>query len=385
MADAPTTEVDGHRLTLLPDGPARLAALLDVIASARTSLRVLFYIWEPDATGTRVRDALAQARARGVVVTLLLDGFGAGNTSAAFFDPLRHAGAHVCRYHPRIGRRYLLRNHQKLVLADERVAMVGGFNVADDYFGTAAQGAWRDLGLIVDGPASARLAAYYDALIDWTDRERPTMRDLRRLIVRWTEGQAEGRIRWLLGGPTRRLSPWARQVLRDISVARRLDMIAAYFGPTPPMLRRIGRVARRGRARLVSAAKSDNGATVGAARHTFNVLLRKGVEIWEYRATKLHTKLLIVDDAVYIGSANFDVRSTYLNLELTVRLEDAAFARRMAAFVDGELADSERITPELHGTRATLWARLRWAVSRLVVGAIDYNVTRRLNFGLDGR
>lgn len=385
IKDAYTHLVDGHRLRPLPDGPARLRALIDAVDAARESLRVLFYIWEPDRAGAEVRAALERARARGVSVSLLLDGFGAASTPATYFADLERAGAHVCRYHPRWGRRYLLRNHQKLVLADERLAILGGFNVADDYFGTADAGAWRDFGLIVEGPACRRLAAYFDALEEWSVQHRPTMRDMRRLIVRFSEGEGLGRVRWLLGGPTRRLSPWARQVLRDIAVARRLDMVAAYFGPTPPMLRRMGRVARRGRARLLTAAKSDNGATVGAARGTYTTLLKRGVEIWEYRATKLHTKLLVIDDASYVGSANFDVRSTFLNLELTVRIEDAGFARAMSAYFDGELAGAERITPALHRRRATLWARIRWALSRFIVGAMDYNVTRRLNFGLDGR
>jgi len=376
-------EVDGNRLLVLPDGPDRLQAVLDVIATAQRSLRVLFYIWEPDAAGTRVRDALIEAQGRGVSVSLIVDGFGAANAPKGFFDGLRGAGAHICRYHPRWGRRYLLRNHQKLLLADEKVAITGGFNMADDYFGRVEDGAWRDLGMLLEGPAAARIAAYYDDLVEWVERPRGRMRDLRRLVTRASE--SEGRVRWLLGGPTRRLSPWARQVLRDIAAGRSLDMIAAYFGPTPPMLRRIGTLARRGRARLVSAAKSDNGATVGAARHTFGILLRRGVEIWEYRRTKLHTKLIVIDDAVYIGSANFDVRSTFLNLELTVRIEDRAFADRMRSFIDQEVAGAERITSALHKKRATLWARIRWAVARFVVGAVDYNVTRRLNFGLDGR
>lgn len=376
-------EVDGNRLTVLPEGPDRLRAVLDIIAGAKRSLRVLYYIWEPDGSGVRVRDALLDARRRGVAVSVLVDGFGAANAPASFFQELRDADAHVCRYHPRWGRRYLLRNHQKLLLADEEVAVIGGFNIADDYFGDPDDGAWRDLGVVVEGPAAGRIARYYDRLVAWAEKPGATLRAMRRIVTQSSEH--DGRLRWLLGGPTRRLSPWARQVLRDILAGRRLDMVAAYFGPTPPMLRRIGRLARRGHARILSAAKSDNGATIGAARQTFGILLRRGVEIWEYRRTKMHTKLLVVDDAVYLGSANFDVRSTYLNLELTLRIEDAAFADKMRAFVGRELAGAERITPALHKSRATPWARLRWAVARFVVGAMDYNVTRRLNFGLDGR
>ena len=375
--------IDGHRLMLLPDGPERLDALLALIDGAERSLRVLFYIFDGDRTGTRVRDALAAAARRGVDVSLLVDGFGSDSAPSDFFNPVDAGEGLVCRYEPRWGRRYLLRNHQKIVLADERVAIVGGFNVADDYFGTAEDGAWRDLGLIVDGPAAARLAYYYDALMQWTQRPGARIRELRHILHRFSEG--EGRLRWNLGGPTRHLSPWALSVCRDLRTAERMDMIAAYFGPPRSMLRRIGRVSRRGGARLLTAAKSDNGATIGAARFTYNGMLRHRVEIFEYQATKLHTKLLIADDVVHIGSANFDMRSMYLNLELMLRVDDAAFANGMRRFFEGELAASERITPALHKRRATLWTRIVWAASRFIVATMDYNVSRRLNFGLDGR
>ena len=85
--------------------------------------------------------------------------------------------------------------------------------------------------------------------------------------------------------------------------------------------------ARRGRARLITAAKSDNNATIAAARFTYRRLLSRGVEIYEYRATKLHTKLVVLDDVVHIGSSNLDIRSLYLNMELMLRVDDATFAR----------------------------------------------------------
>jgi cardiolipin synthase len=114
------------------------------------------------------------------------------------------------------------------------------------------------------------------------------------------------------------------------------------------MLRRIEAVAGRGAARLVTAAKSDNGATIGAARHTYARLLRRGVEVYEYQPTKLHTKLIVIDDVVHIGSANFDMRSLYLNLEVVLRVEDAAFAAEARRYVEAEIARLAQITPEIH-------------------------------------
>ena len=148
------------------------------------------------------------------------------------------------------------------------------------------------------------------------------------------------------------------------------------------MLKRIARVGTEGRARVITAAKSDNTATILAARFTYNQLMKRGVEIYEYQPTKLHTKLIVIDDVVHIGSANFDMRSLYLNLEIVLRIEDKALADRMREFVSHHITASERITKELHCQRATLWNRIRWNLGWILVSVIDYTITRRLNLGL---
>ncbi|HEX8841388.1 MAG TPA: phospholipase D-like domain-containing protein, partial [Sphingomicrobium sp.] len=86
---------------------------------------------------------------------------------------------------------------------------------------------------------------------------------------------------------------------------------------------------------------------------------------------------------VYVGSSNFDYRSLYINLEVMLRVKDAAFAELMRSYFDGEVAQSRWITPELHRKRANPWRRLKWAVSHFLVNVLDYTVTRRLNFRLE--
>ena len=372
-------EVAGNRLTLLPDGPERLAALLALIEGARESLRVLYYIWEDDEAGRKVRDALVEAVQRGVAVSLLGDGFGASSAPKGFFKPLEDANARFCRFVPRWGRRYLLRNHQKLALADGRKAIIGGFNISNDYFGTIEQGAWRDLGLEVEGPSVACLGGYFDALFSWAETDDGSIRRLRRMLS--THSVRYDSLHWLFGGPTRRLSPWAKSVKADMMQASRLDMIVAYFAPSLSMMRRLTGVASRGRARIVTPAKLDHQFVVGAARFLYWRLLKRGAEIYEYQPTKLHSKLIVIDDVVHIGSANFDMRSLYLNLEMMLRVDDPAFAAMMRRFVEGEIASSKRILPGEHRKSMTLWNRIKWALGYFVVATADYNVARRLNFG----
>lgn len=371
--------VDDNRLTLLIAGSERLKALIGLLDGARHSLRLLYYIYTDDETGRMVRDAMLRALDRGVKVSLIVDGFGS-SARPDFFAPLEAKGADICHFLPRFGRRYLLRNHQKLALADESTAIIGGFNVEDGYFDDRK--GWRDLGIQVDGPAAQRLAGYFDALARWTHQPRPRLRDLRRALSRWSNPRG-GRACWLLGGPTRRLNPWARTLRRDVRKAKRLDVIAAYFAPTPRMMRAIESVSKRGgEARVITPSRTDHEIAVAAARHTYHRLLSRGVEIFEYQPQKLHTKLFVIDEVVHIGSANFDVRSLFLNLEIMLRIDDKAFADHMRLYFEGEIANSRQIRPAIH-ERAGWLTRLRWALAYYLMAVVDASVTRRLSFGLD--
>ncbi len=382
-ADTPVSDkthvVDGNRLTLLTEGPERLDALLALIDGASRSVRLLYYMYRDDRAGNFVFDAIGRALDRGVSVSLLIDGFGA-YTPDQYFTPLVAKGLTYCRFHPTLGRRYLIRCHQKLALADEEKVLVGGFNIEDDYFATPDQPkAWRDLGLLVDGPAAARLAPYYDELMGWALVKGARIRALNRIIHRYSENH--GPLQWTFGGPTRGMSPWARATSRDLLSTRDVQMIAAYFAPTWAMLRRIGRVGNRGRARIITAAKSDNHATIAAARYTYKNLLRRGVEIFEYQPIKLHTKLVVLDDIVHLGSSNFDIRSLYLNLEMMLRVDDPEFAQLLRNYFEQELGQSLPITAELNRKRSSWWTRLVQAISFFLVTSADYTITRRLNLG----
>jgi cardiolipin synthase len=210
----------------------------------------------------------------------------------------------------------------------------------------------------------------------WSLAKNSRMKTLRAVVRRFSEH--EGRLQWLFGGPMQLKSPWGLATLRDLAATRDLEMVVAYFAPMGGTLKRIGAVAARGRARIVIPAISDNPQTTEAARSTYARLLKRGVKIFEYQATKLHSKLLVMDDVVHIGSSNFDLRSLYLNMEMMLRVHDPDFAIMMRSYFEHELGDSLAITPEVYRQRATWLERLKWRFGWFLVTSLDYTVTRRL-------
>ncbi|MBL0925069.1 MAG: phosphatidylserine/phosphatidylglycerophosphate/cardiolipin synthase family protein [Sphingomonadaceae bacterium] len=374
-------QVAGHELYLVHTPTDRLEAMICLIQTAQKSLRIFFYMFAGDETGKQVLDMLVETARRGVKVQLIIDSFGSGDISDRFFDPLVEAGGHYHCFSTRKGFGYFIRNHQKMVIADDTHALVGGFNITDQYFGRHGDDSWEDLGLIVSGPEVVRLAKYYEELDRISEGGKVRYRGIRHVIRNWRPGIGE--IQWLLGGPTNRISPWALTFKRSLEVGKRFDIVSAYFSPSQTILRRMARVARRNKgSRLVMAGKTDNGATIPAARLLYRYLLKRKARIYEFQPRPLHMKLMVIDDAVYIGSANLDVRSLFINLEIMVRIKDANFANHVRTLIDGLVEQSEEQTRILLKHRDSWWSRFKAGMAYFLVNSVDYTVGRRIKFGL---
>ncbi|MEL7217587.1 MAG: phosphatidylserine/phosphatidylglycerophosphate/cardiolipin synthase family protein, partial [Pseudomonadota bacterium] len=330
-ADSFQIEAQGHAFTFYPRGSDRLAALIDHIECAECSLYIFYYMFQHDGAGTKVRDALVEAVRRGVEVHLIIDAFGS-DAPDHFFDPLVEAGGHFSVFAARWNVRYLIRNHQKFVIADGARVMTGGANVSDHYYDTPANNGWCDLGVAVEGPVVDRFVRWFALLRAWVEGEGSQFRLLRRMVKNWDAG--DGPVQLLVGGPLVRRGNWSWWFRKDLASGSRLDAVSAYFSPPRSIQRLMAKLALRGKARLITAGKSDIDATIDIARLLYRNLLRSGAQIHEYQPSKLHMKLLIVDDVCYFGSANLDRRSVRINVELMVRVEDAALAARLRQFVD---------------------------------------------------
>ena len=164
-------------------------------------------------------------------------------------------------------------------------------------------------------------------------------------------------------------------------------MIAAYFAPTCGMLKRIARVGGRGRARVITAAKSDNTRDHRRrALHLRRLLQARGRDVRISADQAPHQAAWCSTTWSTSARRNFDIRSLYLNLEMMLRVEDPSSPMMMRVYFEGELADSLRITPAVQHKRATLAQPDQMGADRFFAGdeRSIIRVTRRLNFGASG-
>ncbi len=373
--------VAAHDLHLIHAPEDRLAAVLGLIGSAKASIRMCFYMYAGDATGAEVLAALVAATERGVKVQLIIDSFGSSSVTDSFFDPLVAAGGSYHCFSTRKGLGYFIRNHQKMLIIDDDHALTGGFNITDQYFGRKGDESWEDFGVILSGPEVAHLSQFFDRLAVASLDGRVRFRGIRAAIREWRPGI--GKVQWLLGGPSNRLSPWALAFKHSLERGKRFDIASAYFSPSQGIVRRIARVARRNKgSRLLLAGKTDNGATIPAARLLYRYLLKRKAHIYEFQPRPLHMKLMAIDDVVYIGSANLDIRSMFINMEIMLRVNDAALAAHVREIVDGLVAESEEQTRVLLKKRDSWWSRMKAGLAYFLVNSVDYTVGRRIKFGL---
>jgi len=360
----------------LRSGDEAFPAMLTAIDEATSSVQLESYIFADDEVGRRFRDALVRAAQRGVVVRVLVDAIGSFGLTEEFWTPLRAAGGEARVFNPLTLKRVSIRNHRKLLACDRRVAFIGGFNISQDYEGDGVTRGWLDLGLRIEGPLAAELASSFDAMFGLAEFRHKRLVRLWRAQHKRTIAAEDEQL--LLGGPGRGRNPIRRALHQDLAHARDVQIIEAYFLPTWRIRRSLARVARRGGStRLILAGKTDVALSQLAGRSVYRRLLNAGVAIHEYEPQVLHAKLLILDEAVYVGSANLDPRSLSINYELMVRFANPQMAGEARALFAETLKRSRQIDLETWKRSRGFWTRLkeRWAYFLLV--RVDPHVARR--------
>jgi cardiolipin synthase A/B len=348
----PAGPTGGNAVALFREGLAVFDEMIAALGQATHHAHLVYYIWEEDDTGARMRDALVATARRGVQVRLLLDDVGCYGTRAEFFAPLVEAGGEVHRFLPvnLLTRRLPLnfRNHRKVLIIDGRVAFTGGMNVGDDYLGLKRP--WRDAHVRVDGPSVLRLQEIFAQ--DWyhqtqIDLARPEyFPDVPACGEEW--------VQFVASGPDD--DGWyaiATLLFAAVNVARkRVWLETPYFVPDPPMAMALQTAALRGvDVRLILSSKLDHPPIMYAARSFYGELLMAGVKIYEL-PLMLHTKMVTIDGQFStVGSANFDRRSFRLNFEANAFFYGPHMAQALERSFVATQAEARPIEPERFARR----------------------------------
>ena len=366
------------KVRLLKNGSEIFPAMFDLIDHAVFCIGLEMYIFADDDTGREFRDHLVSAAKRGVQVMVMVDAVGSWSLPETFWDELRTAGGMARQFRPVSRGMFFLRNHRKLLLVDDRVACIGGINIADEYYrGSHGEPAWRDNALEITGRAVKWMRSSFDRM--WTRAEMP----FRKVVLslrpdrRQRERPETGSLRFLESGPEYPMQP-VRSAYRELigGAGRNIDLAMGYFYPQGRILRALKRANLRGvHVRLLFSQRSDVAIARWAARGLYGRLLRDGMEVWEYRPAMMHAKLAIIDDFVIGGSANLDIRSGRINNELVAVVHDGELARQARVDFEEDLQQADRISLEDWKERP-LFQRIKERISAWLLARLDIFIAR---------
>jgi cardiolipin synthase len=362
----PTT---ASRVDLLIDGGATYDALVTAIESAQHHIHIEYYIYAGDRTGTRIRDALIARAKAGVKVRMLLDGVGT-KLARKFVLPLHEAGVELAFFHPvrwwmlPFTRPTLnLRSHRKIVICDGKIGFTGGINVTDDENETLNPKAFHDMHLRVEGEAVRWLQVAW--LEDWHYATKKEVTDAALYAEPApTPGPISAQV--IPAGPDNDWEPIHRTQVDAIHRAeRRVWLATPYFVPSRAALFALEGAAMRGLdTRIMIPKRSDSRLVTAAARSYFDKLLKAGVRVYEYGPRMLHSKALLVDDALaIIGTSNFDTRSFSLNFEIVMLFCDKGVASELETSLKSDMDAAKEVTAD--SRKPSFLSRLSEAGARL--------------------
>jgi cardiolipin synthase len=347
----------GNRYEVLTNGDQIFPAMLGAIDAARRRINFESYVYDSGEVANRFTAALERAARRGVGVTVVVDAVGASAMDRAQVERLEAAGARVLTFNPT--RFYTpenlnFRTHRKILVVDGEVAFTGGVGVADHWRGNAQdRNHWRDTHVKVRGPIVRLLeAAFYENALESHGPIVPELDDTPETL------DEEGASIVVRSSPSGGSTDLKRLYLQAIASSRQtIDLTSPYFVTDESTLWALDDAVKRGvRVRiLVEGDITDAMPVKYASRQAYDTLMARGIQIYEYRPSMMHTKTFVVDGILSIfGSANFDNRSLELNDELNLAVWSRELGARFTADLEQDLRASERLDLEKWRQRSLL-------------------------------
>ncbi|HLX24106.1 MAG TPA: cardiolipin synthase [Usitatibacter sp.] len=361
LEQGPATFASG--VMLLHDGDECIDALESAIAAAQHHIHMEYYIWEPDKTGTRIRDVLVESAKRGLEVRVIYDDVGSPDVKSRFWEPLRSAGAQVRAFN-RVHLAFAsinfanFRTHRKIAVIDGVTGFLGGINIHDPEMPSLnGKAAWRDLHTRIEGEPTHRLQRLFLETWNYTGGDfRLTPKNIEKYFpaTRCAEGIAA---QVIASGPDDTNAPMHAFFLAAIATARHRVLIETpYLIPDEPLESALRIAELRGVDVQVIVPRRGDSRIVSAASHTYCESFRKsGIKVYEYGPPMLHTKTLVIDETVgVIATANMDNRSFRLNFEVAAAFYDKSVIEQLAARFEEDRENSRVFQSRGRSRRLTI-------------------------------
>jgi cardiolipin synthase len=336
----------GNRVTTLNDGEEIFSAMLAAIRQAKRTITFETFVFHQSKVAQEFVDALSARARAGVEVKVILDGLGS-LSAGRYHAPLRAAGVHLEIYHPLWSPdlwRINSRTHRKLLIVDGRIGFIGGVGIGDEWRGRSGGGnQWRELHYRVEGPVIAQMQAAFNS--NWFKLHHEVLLGDGYFPALPAVGKAHAGV--FYSAPQRGRYAVGLMYHLAIAGARKSLLIEnAYFVPDDALTAALCAAARRGvKVQIIMAGRDiDFPAVRLASRKRWPQLRAAGVELYEFRGTMLHSKLLVADGLfVSVGSANFDPRSLAINDEANLNVIDLQFAREQSRIFQRDLLRSKPV------------------------------------------
>lgn len=352
----------GNSLDLMDDANLVLDKLKKDIENAKKHCHLLYYIWMPEGRGKEIGDALIGAAKRGVECRVLVDWVGAKSfLGCDECRRMREAGVRVVGALPAGFLRMLfaradLRNHRKISVIDGTIAYCGSQNLTDKTFRNKRRkkvGPWIDTTVRITGPAVQALQTVF--LRDWAAETDEKLKDPEEF---YPSAQKTGSsiVHVVPSGPGPQPDAIRQALLAAVFSAREeIVMVTPYFVPDESMKAALVNASLRGvSVTLIMPDTLDARLVEAASRAQFQDLLDAGVNIALHPEGLLHAKTATVDRKLgMVGSANLDMRSFWLNFEITLFVYDGDFTDELRR-------QQRRYLKESNPVSAKMWRERPW-------------------------
>lgn len=314
----------GNSVEVLRNGNEIFPSMLEAIAAAERTIDFVTFVYWTGEIAERMAEALARSSRSGVRVRAVLDAFGSSPMDQRLVDKMTAAGVAIERFRPIVRWKFWEadhRTHRKILVIDDRIAFTGGVGIAEEWEGDARSPAeWRDTHFKMGGPIALALKSTF--LTDWRDTGHPV--DITDASVQRPAAVADTHIALVDGSAQIGYSDTQRVFETLVIAARQRILIQTpYFNPTPSIVGLLEDAIRRGVETdlLIPGPHIDKRVSLVMAEEMYVPLVRRGIRVWRYQPTMMHTKGVLVDGVVsMVGSLNVNRRSIQKDEEAGVAI-----------------------------------------------------------------